>query len=875
MNKFSFFLIAFLSCFGLTHAQDVSIDLSNVNFNWGWGGDVSYKVSTPDPTTGVGCDSATVTLIDLNMGYWSGVFSLQFSNTTVADWSKYESIDLLIYTTAPTTFDDSVTYVGWDNINSKNLTVSVNDAMETTTTSIGEWQILSLDITKTLVDDSTGVVYPSLGSSDFNVSNVICAVGLGASTAKIYIGGITFKEKSVVTSFTVAGKNGATSLRRNETLQMIASNFEPSTITDSSVVWSVSDESIAKIDATSGLLTPVALGSVTVYAQAQLGGLIKSTSISVEQSNDATLKSLTADIGTLSPDFSASTTEYVLTFVAGNTTVPTITATANDANASVSITQASYMEGTATVRVTAEDGTTTKTYTVNFYMISNDATLGNLATDAGLLTPDFAIETTEYTVILDSGTTTVPTITVLTSNPNAKVSITPANSLSESMVILVTAEDGVTTKTYTVSFYVKSDDATLKSLTADIGTLSPDFSASTTEYVLTFVAGNTTVPTITATANDANASVSITQASYMEGTATVRVTAEDGTTTKTYTVNFYMISNDATLGNLATDAGLLTPDFAIETTEYTVILDSGTTTVPTITVLTSDPNAKVSITPANSLSESMVILVTAEDGVTTKTYTVSFYVKSDDATLKSLTADAGTISPDFSADITSYTVTLPVGTTAIPTITAIATDTKASVNVTSASSLSGTTNIRVEAEDGVTIKTYTVSFHVKSNDATLYDLSSDAGTMSPEFSADITSYTVTLAAGTTTVPTITAAANSSYATVSIADASSLSESTNVLVTAEDGTTKTYTVNFKVNSTGIDTPASSSVAIYPNPTTDFINIVCDNAKTPYISVYSLTGSLLYSGRTNQVDVSSFVAGMYLVDVDGIKYKIIKK
>jgi hypothetical protein len=52
------------------------------------------------------------------------------------------------------------------------------------------------------------------------------------------------------------------------------------------------------------------------------------------------------------------------------------------------------------------------------------------------------------------------------------------------------------------------------------------------------VEGTTVVPTVSATATDANANINITAATSIPGTTTIVVTAEDGTTTKTYNVSF-------------------------------------------------------------------------------------------------------------------------------------------------------------------------------------------------------------------------------------------------------------------------------------------------------------------------------------------------
>ncbi len=86
---------------------------------------------------------------------------------------------------------------------------------------------------------------------------------------------------------------------------------------------------------------------------------------SVDPAIDATLSSLEVD-NTLIAGFAPNITEYDFSVLAGTTTVPQITsATTNQTGANAVITQASAIPGTASVVVTAEDGTTTQTYTVN------------------------------------------------------------------------------------------------------------------------------------------------------------------------------------------------------------------------------------------------------------------------------------------------------------------------------------------------------------------------------------------------------------------------------------------------------------------------------------------------------------------------------
>ena len=83
--------------------------------------------------------------------------------------------------------------------------------------------------------------------------------------------------------------------------------------------------------------------------------------------SDATLSDLQVD-GVTIPGFNASVTNYTYELVVGTTTVPQITgATTTDAGASItSTTQASGIPGTASVLVTSQNGSVTKTYNVNF-----------------------------------------------------------------------------------------------------------------------------------------------------------------------------------------------------------------------------------------------------------------------------------------------------------------------------------------------------------------------------------------------------------------------------------------------------------------------------------------------------------------------------
>ena len=190
---------------------------------------------------------------------------------------------------------------------------------------------------------------------------------------------------------------------------------------------------------------------------------------------------------------------------------------------------------------------------------------------------------------------------------------------------------------------------------------------------------------------------------------TFTVTAEDGVTSKTYTVTVSFTeapkSNDANVSSV-TVAGVEAT--AGENNTYTVPLPYGTTVMAgSFVIVTSDAGATVgALTHDGNV---WTFTVTAEDGVTSKTYTVTVSFteapKSNDAGVSSITV-AG-----FKAVAganNSYTVTVPYGTVVKTGSFVIVTrHPRATV-----SALTNTRNIwsfTVTAEDGVTTAVYTVT----------------------------------------------------------------------------------------------------------------------------------------------------------------------
>ncbi len=256
-------------------------------------------------------------------------------------------------------------------------------------------------------------------------------------------------------------------------------------------------------------------------------------------STDATLSALTYN-GTSVPNFSATTTNYEVELPAGTTTPPTVAATKNDTKASDPvITQATSLPGNATVSVTAEDGTTTKVYTITFTVASSapKVTSANWSNIKGTAAIDQVAKTITGQVTNGSSLTITPqftgdniaswTPTAAQNFANGAVNYTFKSTTNETTVYAVTITEAPAVST----------DATLSSLKYG-STSVPNFSANTLTYNIELTAGTKTPPTISATANESHATVNITQAASVPGVGKVEVTAEDGETKLIYTINY-------------------------------------------------------------------------------------------------------------------------------------------------------------------------------------------------------------------------------------------------------------------------------------------------------------------------------------------------
>ncbi|QHT58928.1 hypothetical protein GXP70_02355 [Paenibacillus lycopersici] len=601
-------------------------------------------------------------------------------------------------------------------------------------------------------------------------------------------------------------------------------------------------------------------------------------------SSDASLTNIVLSSGTLSPAFAPGTFEYAASVVNGVSSIR-VTPTTSDSLITVKVNGESVASGsqsgditldvgsnTITLAALAEDGVTTKTYTITIERLrSSNANLSQLTLSGGPLSPAFAPNITSYTANASQSEITV-TPTMADAMATVKVNgATVANGAASPLIPLavgitaitidVTAQDGTTTKTYTINVTrTISSNADLSGLVLSNGTLSPTFRAETTNYTASVGNGVSSI-TVKPTVADGSSAVSVNDVPVTSGGAsaslplivgsnaiTVKVTAEDGTV-KTYTVTVSRAaSSNADLSGLELSGGMLTPSFLPGTYKANVGNNVSNVTIKptaadpahaTVTVslyngsgtLVSGPSPVASGAASPSLaldvgSNTISLSVTAEDG-TTRTYTVTVTRgASGNAELSDLTLSSGTLTPAFGGtytaavgnSVSSITVTATFSDAANATAAASVYDndgTLASGPHTLASGAESTSlplsvgrnviSILVTAQDG-SLRTYTVTVTraALGGSADLSGLILSGGTLSPVFDADTTSYTSIVGNSVNSI-TLTPTTEDGRAAVSVNDEPIISGGTSTIplaagsnaiavkVTAEDGTIKTYTV----------------------------------------------------------------------------------
>jgi hypothetical protein len=444
-------------------------------------------------------------------------------------------------------------------------------------------------------------------------------------------------------------------------------------------------------------------------------------SISISEDVQVPLASLTVTPGTLQPGFFSNTTNYTFNAPTSADKV-TVTAIPRDNTATVTINNAVTTHlsvplgapgSTTTITIALSSSTGTEsTYTVTVTrLLSSDNNLSALSVTQGTLKPSpFDANTLDYTVDVQTGVPSV-TVTATKSDANATMligSVTVPAGTNPGQAPITLSAPGTTTpvsievtapngskKTYNLSIKRLSGDINLSALSVTANSLAHPVDLNTPPPYTVNVATDVISVDVSATKSDPNAVMAIGSVTVPAGTASgsapniplgapgsdtpisIIVTAQNGVDSKTYTVTVHRAtSDDSNLSALSVTANSLAHPVDLNTPPlYTVNVATDVISVD-VSATKSDPNAVMAIgsvtVPAGTASGSapniplgapgsdtpISIIVTAQNGVDSKTYTVTVHrATSDDSNLSALSVAPGSLDPSpFDPSQVNYTV---------------------------------------------------------------------------------------------------------------------------------------------------------------------------------------------------------------------------
>ncbi|MBP5318911.1 MAG: hypothetical protein J6Y77_05870, partial [Paludibacteraceae bacterium] len=525
---------------------------------------------------------------------------------------------------------------------------------------------------------------------------------------------------------------------------------------------------------------------ITVTAENGVDENVYEINLLAQKSSNALLDDLAADYVTLT-DFESDKFDYVLD-VAGNYR-PTISWQRGDAFQTVTD---EVSDSQVVLTVEAEDGLTTNVYTIAFNAVySSDVTIEGILLDGSMLS-GFDVNTHQYEVVLPFGTEVLPDITVVSGADGQSVVVTD-QGLNGTATIVITAEDGQTSQSYEILFSVEpSNIAWLQEIACE-GAWIPEFSSLTTDYEIELPVGTLSRPAVTFVKGDLTQTVDT-----LADTAdqfVLHVLAENGVDEMTYTLSFtYLKSHNASLSDILVNGSSLS-GFDPARFDYTVEVPVGVKTLPEIEAIAGDQWQTISYDTVAAGKDSVVtIRVLADDQQTVNEYHLTcVFLLSENALLQEITLD-GNLLGGFAPTTFEYTCMLPIGTTELPVIDYVAGDEWQTVTVNDQTAgAEGVYNIHVQSESGAE-NNYNLIFVVeKSHNKTLGGLYVNNGEI--ELVEDQFDYQVVLPYGTTEV-TVTAVPDEEDQTVTPETQTlGVTETAVIVVTAADGTDRTYTVTF--------------------------------------------------------------------------------
>ena len=528
-------------------------------------------------------------------------------------------------------------------------------------------------------------------------------------------------------------------------------------------------------------------------------------------------------------------------------------------------------ENIVKIKVTSADKTTSKTYNLHVHMKgeANPYLLGIKVDDVYIA--DFNKYIEEYNISVENAISRIK-IEGVPESVNSTVSTSVENmfdlAVGENQIdIIVTAQDGETTKTYSV-IVTREENAYLSGIVTDRGNvtyLDEDENVITTfnplqyEYNLT-VENEIEDITIIGFAQDSNSQVFGNGKYELKvGTTPIYISVRNGSTRKVYTLNVTRKgSSNTNLLYLTSTDGDIEPAYTNDNDHYEIHVPNYKTKLSLAYEVENLATVKIIDNELSGTESTVKLLITAEDG-TTRTIDIKVYLEEGsyfNSRLSKLEVQEGTIAPKFDPDTYDYTLTVNQAVVTAH-ITAIPEEESSVVAGAEDFNLELGRNqrtITVTARDGSTTTYTLIVFRKDMDNADLTGLYTDIGELDPAFNPKIYNYTIDVPEETRKVH-LTAVAYEEKTIEGDGDVYLGKGITtrNIKVTSESGITNTYVVNInRALSTNHDitniTESTGQMLPIFDPNVLEYNMKLGDVKTDLDKTYVATSHVVFDVTT---------------------------
>ncbi len=541
------------------------------------------------------------------------------------------------------------------------------------------------------------------------------------------------------------------------------------------------------------------------------------------ESADATLSSLVVEGQNYYPIFNKGVEDYNLE-VGSEIKDLNIIATPSDENAKVEISgNKNLVSGIniVKVKVTAPDNITTKEYKIT---VNKSVSRNNYIKELSVLdqTLDKTFTKTDqgpYTINVGTNVSSIminalPEVETTTISGDGKVNLSKGKNVIQ---VSATSESNETRVYTLIVNRAYNDDAYLTNILISDGELDPEFNKNTFIYEVE-VDESVEEVSVTGILSDNNASITGNDTYDLteneETNVTLKVTAENTSTTKEYKIKFIRhINASSYLSKLVVRNGELYPGFHKLITAYTILVPNEVRSLD-MTYVKEDEEASVQVTGNSSFkvgTNKVHVVVTAKDNSSTTDYEISVVRQSKASNyLKTLDVSGYQLQPTFNKETMYYEVNVGENVETV-NVFAEAEDQTATIDSTDLGykTISYGENrfyVTVESASGA-VRTYQVVVNkAKSTENKLLTLTSDVGVWNKEFDSEENSYQITVSEKTEKITLEgSVSINSSVNGLGTSDVNLGSQTRTITVTSQSGEVNIYTVE-------IIRPASKNVNV---------------------------------------------------------------